>query len=136
LLLPPTRSLARAKGRLAALLGGGSTPLAAGLRAALDLAEAARARGMTAALAVLTDGRANVGLDGTANRETADADALRMARAISARRVPALVVDMSQRPQPQLAELAGVMRAQYQALPRADAKRLSRSVEAALTERR
>ena len=45
LLLPPTRSLVQAKRRLAALPGGGSTPLAAGLRAALDVAEsAARAR--------------------------------------------------------------------------------------------
>ena len=39
LLLPPTRSLARAKRSLAGLPGGGGTPLAAGLDAAVALAE-------------------------------------------------------------------------------------------------
>jgi magnesium chelatase subunit D len=134
LLLPPTRSLVQAKRRLAALPGGGSTPLAAGLRAALDLAEVARNRGLAPALALLTDGRANVGLDGTADRAMADSDALRMARALCARRVPALVIDTGQRSRRQLAELAGAMRAGYQALPQADAKRLSASVSAALID--
>jgi hypothetical protein len=50
--------------------------------------------------------------------------------------VPALVIDMSQRPQRQLAELAAAMRAGSQALPRADAKHLSAAVAVALTERR
>ena len=136
LLLTPTRSLVQAKRRLSALPGGGGTPLAAGLRAALDIAETARARGLAPALAVLTDGRANVGLDGVADRARADADAMLMARALGARHVPALVIDMSQRPQPQLAALAAAMRAGYRALPRADAKRLSASVAAALTEQR
>ena len=136
LLLPPTRSLVQAKRRLSALPGGGSTPLAAGLRAALDVAEAAGARGMAPALAVLTDGRANVGLDGVADRGTAEVDALRMGRALGARRVPSLVIDMGQRPQQQLVELAAAMGTRYEALPRADAKRLSASVAAALTERR
>jgi magnesium chelatase subunit D len=136
LLLPPTRSLVQAKRRLSALPGGGGTPLAAGLRAALDVAQAARSRGLTPALAVLTDGRANIGLDGVAGRITAEADALRMARALGDRRVPALVIDMSQRPQRQLAELAAAMRAGYEALPRADARHLSAAVAVALTERR
>jgi magnesium chelatase subunit D len=136
LMLPPTRSLVQAKRRLAALPGGGGTPLAAGLRLALDVAEAARARGLTPTLAVLTDGRTNIALDGSANRETAEADAARMARALQARRIPALLIDMSQRPQPHLAALAATLGATYQALPRADAKRLSASVSAALTERR
>jgi magnesium chelatase subunit D len=135
LLLPPTRSLLQVKRRLSALAGGGSTPLASGLRAALDAAEAARARGLTPALAVLTDGRANVGLDGIAHRETAGADALLMARALSARRIPAVVIDMGQRPQRQLAELAAAMRAVYQALPRADARHISASISAAFTAR-
>ena len=42
LLLPPTRSLVQTKRRLAALPGGGGTPLAAGLRAAQDTAIHAR----------------------------------------------------------------------------------------------
>lgn len=136
LMLPPTRSLVQAKRRLAALPGGGGTPLAAGLRLALDVAEASRARGLTPTLAVLTDGRTNVALDGSASRETAEADAARMARALRARAIPALLIDMSQRPQPHLAALAATLGAIYQALPRADARRLSASVSAALTERR
>ncbi|MBD3763495.1 MAG: hypothetical protein IE927_01855 [Rhodobacterales bacterium] len=38
LMLPPTRSLARTRTRLCGLPGGGGTPLAAGLRLALDTA--------------------------------------------------------------------------------------------------
>jgi magnesium chelatase subunit D len=45
ILLPPTRSLVQTKRRLGQLPGGGGTPLASGLRAALELAELARARG-------------------------------------------------------------------------------------------
>jgi magnesium chelatase subunit D len=44
ILLPPTRSLVQTKRRLGQLPGGGGTPLASGLKAALDLAELARAR--------------------------------------------------------------------------------------------
>ena len=38
MLLPPTRSLVQTKRRLGGLPGGGGTPLAAGLQAALELA--------------------------------------------------------------------------------------------------
>ena len=48
LLLPPTRSLARAKRCLGDLAGGGGTPIAAGLSAALDLAMAAKGEGTDA----------------------------------------------------------------------------------------
>jgi magnesium chelatase subunit D len=68
LLLPPTRSLTRARRLLAELPGGGGTPLAAGLDAAGALADAARRRGRTPFLLLLTDGRANVGSDGTPGR--------------------------------------------------------------------
>ncbi|MCT4682180.1 MAG: magnesium chelatase subunit D, partial [Roseicyclus sp.] len=67
-LLPPTRSLVQTKRRLAQLTGGGGTPLAAGLRAALELALLAQGKGMTPSVALLTDGRANVDLSGIANR--------------------------------------------------------------------
>ena len=40
-MLPPTRSLVRAKRSLAGLPGGGGTPLAAGIDAAAALADAA-----------------------------------------------------------------------------------------------
>ena len=71
ILLPPTRSLTRARRALAALPGGGGTPLAAGLIAAGQLAETAARAGQTPLIAVLTDGKGNVAMDGSANRTVA-----------------------------------------------------------------
>ena len=67
-ILQPTRSLVQTKRQLASLAGGGGTPLAAGLKAALDLAQQARGRGLTPTIITLTDGRANLALAGTASR--------------------------------------------------------------------
>jgi magnesium chelatase subunit D len=132
LLLPATRSLVQTKRRLASLPGGGATPLAAGLRAGLEVAVQARARGMSPTLALLTDGRANIALSGQPNRAEAAADATTLARALRAASVPALVIDMGNRPEPALRVLAVAMGAPYLALPRADAGRLSGAVAAAL----
>jgi magnesium chelatase subunit D len=134
LLLPPTRSLVQTKRRLAGLPGGGGTPLAHGLQAAMELAHQARARGMTPTLALLTDGRANIALDGTANRERAGEDATRLARALRAAGTPAVVIDTATRPQEALRALAAALDAPYIALPRADAHRLSSAVSAALAD--
>ncbi|MCX7643939.1 MAG: magnesium chelatase subunit D [Rhodobacteraceae bacterium] len=132
LLLPPTRSLVQTKRRLAALPGGGATPLAAGLKAALEVAEGARRRGMTPTAVLLTDGRANIALDGRADRTAAAEDAIALARALRASGVPALVIDMGLRPERALATLAQVLDAPYLPLPRADARRLSAAVSTAL----
>ncbi|PTW51575.1 protoporphyrin IX magnesium-chelatase [Rhodovulum kholense] len=132
LLLPPTRSLVQTKRRLAALPGGGGTPLAAGLKTALELAIQSKGRGMTPTVALLTDGRANIALDGTANRALAAEDAERMAIAIRANGYPAMVIDMGQRPERSLKALADTLGAPYIPLPRADANRLSTAVSAAL----
>ncbi|MCK0167690.1 magnesium chelatase subunit D [Jannaschia sp. S6380] len=132
LLLPPTRSLVQTKRRLAALPGGGGTPLAAGLACAMDLAIAAGRRGMTPAIALLTDGRANIALDGAADRERARADATRTARALAGQGCSTIVVDMGNRPEPDLAELGRTLGGHYLPLPRADAHRLSGAVAAAL----
>ncbi|MFO6465220.1 VWA domain-containing protein [Jannaschia sp. KMU-145] len=128
LLLPPTRSLVRTKRELAALPGGGGTPLAAGLRDGLTLAHQARGRGMDPALVVLTDGRPNIALSGEAARTEALADAEAMAGAIRAQRLPAVVIDTGTRPTPALADLAARMGAACRPLPRADAHGLSRIV--------
>ena len=132
LLLPPTRSLVQTKRRLAALPGGGGTPLASGLKMALETALLGRAKGMTPTIALLTDGRANICLDGTANRAAAARDALHMAAVLRAQGIPALVIDMGTRPEPGLKALADCLAAPYIALPRADAGRLSAAVSAAL----
>ncbi|HDR28901.1 VWA domain-containing protein, partial [Rhodovulum sp.] len=132
LLLPPTRSLVQTKRRLAALPGGGGTPLAAGLKVALEVAIQSKGRGMTPTVALLTDGRANIALDGSANRTLAGEDAERMATAIRLQGFPAMVIDMGQRPERSLKALADTLGAPYIPLPRADANRLSSAVSAAL----
>ena len=132
LMLPPTRSLVQTKRRLASLPGGGGTPLAAGLQMAFELAGQTKARGMTPTVALLTDGRGNIALDGTANREAAEADSLKLARALRATGIPALVIDIANRPQAALRRLAEVLDAPYLPLPRADAQRLSAALQGAL----
>ena len=132
LILPPTRSLVQTKRRLAALPGGGGTPLAAGLRMAYDLALKTRARGMTPTVALLTDGRGNIALDGSANRAQAEADSQTVARALRAAGLPGLVIDIAMRPQPALRQIATLLDATYLALPRADARRLSAALQQAL----
>ena len=125
LILPPTRSLVQTKRRLAGLPGGGGTPLAAGLELAMDTAQRAAARGLTPTIALLTDGRGNIALDGSADRVAAEADALRMAAGIRRSAVPTVVIDTANRPQPGLRVLAGALGATYIALPRADANKLA-----------
>lgn len=132
LLLPPTRSLVQTKRRLAGLPGGGGTPLAAGLQLALLTALQTRARGMTPTIALLTDGRGNIALDGSPSRAEAEADSQRLALALRNAQVPTLVIDIATRPQPALRDLAARLDAPYLPLPRADAHRLSAVLGAAL----
>lgn len=132
ILLPPTRSLVQTKRRLASLPGGGGTPLAAGLKAAGELAVQARSRGLSPTVAMLTDGRANITLDGLADRTQAAQDATTLARLLRAQGISGLVLDMSNRPQDALRDLAAQMNAPYVPLPRADAKRLSGAITKAL----
>jgi len=132
LLLPPTRSLVQTKRHLAGLPGGGGTPLAAGLQLGLLTALQTRARGMTPTIALLTDGRGNIALDGSANRAQAEADSQRLALALRNSGVPTLVIDIATRPQAALRELAARLDAPYLPLPRADAHRLSAVLGAAM----
>ena len=68
IVLPPTRSTARARSRLAGLPGGGGTPLANGLDAAAVLAGQVRRTGQTPFVVLMTDGHANVARDGEGGR--------------------------------------------------------------------
>lgn len=132
LLLPPTRSLVQTKRRLAGLPGGGGTPLAAGMVTAFDQATQATRRGLTPTIAILTDGRANIALDGRADRKQAALDAQTIARLLRADGTDAIVIDTGNRPEPALRKLAQTMDAAYLLLPRADAERLSKSVATVL----
>ncbi len=121
LLLPPTRSLTRARRLLAELPGGGGTPLSAGLDAARLLAEASRRRGRTPRILLLTDGRANIAADGAAGRARATEDAAAAAGRIAAAMLAATLIDISPRPQPEASRVAEKMNARYLHLPRAPA---------------
>ncbi|MDE2348547.1 MAG: VWA domain-containing protein, partial [Gammaproteobacteria bacterium] len=139
LLLPPTRSLVRAKRSLAGLPGGGGTPLAAAIDAGVDLADIARRRGETPSLVLLTDGSANVARDGTGARERAHQEALAAAGRLRATGLRALFVDTSPRPNPLARALAARMDAAYVPLPHADARALGgvlKTVSAAAAPRR
>ncbi len=131
LVLPPTRSLTRAKRGLSGLPGGGGTPLAAGIDAALGVALGVRRTGSRPVIVLLTDGRANVARSGEGGRARAGAEALQAAAALRAAGLPALVIDTGARGDGARA-VAEAMAARYLILPRADAGRLSAAVRAAL----
>lgn len=133
IVLPPTRSLARAKRSLAGLVGGGGTPLAAGLDAAAAVAQASRRKGRAPLVVLLTDGRANVARDGGPGRPRAAEDALLSARAMRAAGTRSVLVDTSPSPQPGARALAEAMGAPYVPLPHADARGLSQAVRMVAT---
>jgi magnesium chelatase subunit D len=128
LLLPPTRSLARAKRALAGLPGGGGTPLATAIDTALQVAEGVRRKGDTPLIVLLTDGRANIARDGAQGRPQAEADALDAARRFRMAGLTGVLVDTAPRPQPAARALAAAMAALYLPLPHADAAALSQAV--------
>ena len=131
LVLPRTRSLARASRLLSGLAGGGGTPLAAGIMRGMREALLARAAGRSPLLVVVTDGDANQALDGAHDRAGAKADALAAARDVARLGLAGLVVDCGARPRPFARELAAAMQARYFALPRMERTALSSATQAA-----
>ena len=132
LLLPPTRSLTRAKRELADLPGGGGTPLAAALEQAVLLAHAARRKHQTPSIVVLTDGKPNLARDGRTGRKAGEEDALAAAAQLRASRFAALLIDTSPQAEPSAARIASAMGAHYVPLPQADARALSEVVRAGI----
>ncbi len=131
LLLPPTRSLARAKRSLAALPGGGGTPLASGISAAAELANQLSRQGDSPLVVLLTDGRANIAANGKPGRSQAAADALQAAVGFQSQGISALLIDTSPQPSEAAKLLANAMGASYVPLPYAGAEGLSRAVSLA-----
>ena len=129
-LLPPTRSLARAKRSLAGLPGGGGTPLANAIDAAGAMADQIRRKGETPILVLLTDAKANIARDGSPGRSRAASDALAAASQLRLSGYSALLVDASPQPQQGAQQLAAAMGAQYLALPYAGAQSLNQAVRA------
>jgi magnesium chelatase subunit D len=129
IVLPPTRSLVRARRGLAGLAGGGGTPLASALDAGAGLARSLRRAGLTPTLVLLTDGRANIALDGTADRGRAERDARAAARRLRGDGVRVLMVDTSPRGQAAARQLALDCGAAYLLLPYAGSAQLAVAVQ-------
>jgi magnesium chelatase subunit D len=129
-LLEPTRSLVRAKRCLSALPGGGGTPLAGGIMAALAMSAAASAKGQSVVAVFLTDGGGNVGLDGTSVRERVAEDTGKAARVFRSAGVRSILIDTAQRQQARAAALARDLGAEYLPLPRGSSQAMASEIGA------
>lgn len=136
LLLPPTRSLSRAKRSLAELPGGGTTPMATAIDAASLLGQSERTKGRTPLIVFLSDGRGNVARDGQPGRPQAEQDALAAARGLRAASLAVVFIDTSPRLRPGAADLAAEMGAAYAALPFVEAVAVANVVRANAPARR
>lgn len=128
-ILPPTRSLVRAKRSLSGLPGGGGTPLAIALETSQLLAQGVARRGETPIVVMLTDGKANISREGNPGREQAQQDALQAARRFAAQGLVAMVIDTSPQPSEAARLLSQEMRARYMPLPHAGAAELTQAVK-------
>jgi magnesium chelatase subunit D len=135
LLLPPTRSLARAKRCLGHLPGGGGTPLSLALDETAELVRRLLRQGDSPTVVLLTDGRANVCRDGRPGHAAAQAEAQEAARTLQALPVAALLIDTSPparagpgAPASPALALAQAMGARYLPLPQARAQEVCAAV--------
>ncbi len=131
-LLPPTRSLERAKRALAGLPGGGGTPLASGLDEAFELAMQVRRAGGNPIVIVLTDGKANITRAGVGHKVMALEETQSAAKLFAGEGFDAMVIDVSSEPQKSARALAAAMQATYLPMPRASASEIARPVSMAL----
>ncbi|MEM8983283.1 MAG: magnesium chelatase subunit D [Pseudomonadota bacterium] len=120
-ILPPTRSLARAKRELLALPGGGGTPLAGATDMATQLCGSLLRDGRRVLVVFLTDGRGNIGRDGTPGHVDASEHSIAAAKDFAALGCAALVIDTGRRPRPACREFADAAAAEYLPLPFVDA---------------
>lgn len=127
--LPLTRSLVRAKRELQALPGGGGTPLAHALKLALETAVQAQNHALLPTLVVLSDGRANVTLQGQGSRSVAKEQAMLCAQHWRSANLPSIWLDTSARPDLQAQEIAQAMGASYVPLPLANSQRMASVVQ-------
>jgi magnesium chelatase subunit D len=129
LLLPMTRSLVRAKRAMTGLPGGGGTPLALALKMACEQSIQLQRQGVTPILVVLSDGRANVNLQGLGGRVQAQADALQWVKQWRQTGHRSLWIDTSIQPDPQVQNLADAMGASYMPMPQVQAQRMATAMD-------
>lgn len=134
LLLPPTRALARAKRLIAALPGGGGTPLASAIDVVHATALGALREGQDVVAVWLTDGRANIARDGTPGRGRAMEDARRAAHAFRLLGQTAVMLDTSPRGEGAARELGSALGGKYIPLPSAQAREVAQCVRQAREE--
>ncbi len=132
LILPPTRSLTRAKRSLAGLPGGGGTPMATAIESAQQLYERLSRRGDSVVVVLLTDGRGNLDREGKPGRAQAEADALAAARRARLSGMVSVLVDTSPQPSPAGQRLAAELGALYQPLPYADTRAIGARIGASV----
>ena len=106
--------------------------MANGLRAAGELAIKSALKGKTPLIVVLTDGRANITLDGTPDRVLALEQSCDIAKWISSHGFKSVVLDVGNRSNTALAKVASYMNSLYFPLPRADAQQISETIGAEL----
>ena len=130
--LRPTGSVEVARARLGELPTGGRTPLAAGILAALDLAQTADGERHRPLLVLVTDGRATSAPEGVEPVKAAHEAASRVRH----RRIPAVVVDAEDgRTRLGLAaELAAAMGARHLTLAELEAGGLGRVVQSSVSD--
>ena len=128
-LLAPTRSLVRAKRGLQALPGGGTTPLALGLKRATELALTAKGKGQTPLLVIISDGSGNIDLDGNPGRSKASDDTMKIARLIAGHKINSMVIDIGRRGAGKGQPLAKAMGGEYKPLPYASARAMSSFIQ-------
>ncbi|MDE3231738.1 MAG: magnesium chelatase subunit D [Pseudomonadota bacterium] len=129
LLLPMTRSLVRAKRAMTGLPGGGGTPLALALKMAYEQAAQLHRQGVTPILVMLSDGRANVTLQGVGGRAQAQADALQWSAQWRQTGHRSLWIDTSIQPDPQVQNLAHTMGGSYLPMPQVQAQRVASAMD-------
>jgi magnesium chelatase subunit D len=111
------------------LPGGGGTPLALALKMACEQATQLQRQGVTPILVVLSDGRANVNLQGLGGRAQAQADALQWAAQWRQTGHRALWIDTSLQPDAQVQNLAHIMGGSYMPMPQVQAQRMASAMD-------
>lgn len=124
LILPPTRSLVRAKKTLIGLPGGGGTPLSTALDNCKILIQNLLSENQTPLLVLLTDGGANVGKDGKGGRKQAHADALRSAVEIKNLGIQSIFIDTGIASNENAMTISSSMGARYCPLPKVNSKKI------------
>jgi magnesium chelatase subunit D len=127
-LLPATRSLVRAKKALAGLPGGGGTPIALALKHASEQALALQRAGMTPLLVMLSDGKANVTIEGLGGRTQAQEDAMKWAQQWARLGFASLWIDTAVQPTGHAQELSQAMQARYLPMPYVASQRVADAI--------